>query len=96
MPYYNGDPKRDLNFDNYPYVLQYVVNPIEGPSLSLQPPIKPLVEPLSTLLHNRRYGTIQRIKALTWRVGGLSKQVISRVISTLNGILIGVMVLISL
>ena len=32
----------------------------------------------------------------TWRVGGLSKQVVSRVVSTLNGILIGDRVLITL
>ena len=31
-----------------------------------------------------------------WRVGGLSKKIISRVIRTLKGILIGVMVLITL
>ena len=31
----------------------------------------------------------------TWRVGGLSKWVVSRLISTLKGTLIGVMVLIS-
>ena len=31
----------------------------------------------------------------TWRVGGLSKEVVSRLISTLKGTLIGVMVLIS-
>ena len=36
------------------------------------------------------------IRVLYWRVGGLSKQVTSRLISTLPGILIGVMVLISL
>ena len=34
--------------------------------------------------------------ALTWRVGALSKEAVSRVISTLRGILIGVMILISL
>ena len=33
---------------------------------------------------------------LTWRVGALSKEAVSRVISTLRGILIGVMILISL
>ena len=32
---------------------------------------------------------------VTWRVGGLSKQVVSRLISTLKGTLIGVVVLIS-
>ena len=32
----------------------------------------------------------------TWRVGGLSKSVVNRVISILKGILIGAMILISL
>ena len=38
MPYYNGDPKRDHNFDNHPYELEstFPVDLIHvGPSLAL-------------------------------------------------------------
>ena len=34
--------------------------------------------------------------SLTWRVGGLSKWVVSKLLSTLKGVLAGVMILISL